>query len=217
MTIQVMMICHSSSPLVAISRHRIYTDGEGVTTLVVFHGCPLSCPYCINPECKTEKGVWETMTPEKLLETVRIDNLYFLATHGGICFGGGEPLLRSRFINEFCEIAPPKWQISLETSLNVAPELLQDVAPHIHSFIIDIKDMNPEIYRNYTGHDNRYVLENLKWLISADRKNDVVIRLPLIPGYNTDSDRDNSERVLRKMGFDVFERFNYIKDIRQLK
>jgi len=32
-----------------ISRHRLATDGEGVTTLVGFHGCPLCCGYCLNP------------------------------------------------------------------------------------------------------------------------------------------------------------------------
>ena len=36
-------------PIFAISRHRIATDGKGVTTLVAMHGCPLSCRYCINP------------------------------------------------------------------------------------------------------------------------------------------------------------------------
>ena len=36
-------------PVIAISRHRMKTDGDGVTTLVCFHGCPLRCVWCINP------------------------------------------------------------------------------------------------------------------------------------------------------------------------
>ena len=36
-------------PIIGISRHRIATDGEGVTTLVAFHGCTLRCQYCLNP------------------------------------------------------------------------------------------------------------------------------------------------------------------------
>ena len=31
------------APIIGISRHRLLTDGEGVTTLVVFHCCPLHC------------------------------------------------------------------------------------------------------------------------------------------------------------------------------
>ena len=38
------------APLIGISRLRIRTDGHGVTTLVAFHGCPLRCKYCLNPQ-----------------------------------------------------------------------------------------------------------------------------------------------------------------------
>lgn len=37
------------APVIAVSRHRIQTDGQGVTTLVCFHGCPLRCRCCLNP------------------------------------------------------------------------------------------------------------------------------------------------------------------------
>ena len=38
-----------TAKVAAISRHRLMLDGDGVTTLVVFHGCPLRCRYCLNP------------------------------------------------------------------------------------------------------------------------------------------------------------------------
>ena len=41
----------SKAPLIGICRHRLTTDGTGVTTLVAFHGCPLHCQYCLNPQC----------------------------------------------------------------------------------------------------------------------------------------------------------------------
>ncbi len=46
--------------------------------------------------------------PESLLEAVAADNLYYRATNGGIAFGGGEPALQSRFIEEFRRICPPE-------------------------------------------------------------------------------------------------------------
>ena len=39
-------------PLMALSRHRLGTDGRGVTTLVAAHGCPLACRMCLNPQCR---------------------------------------------------------------------------------------------------------------------------------------------------------------------
>ena len=80
-----------TAALIGISRHRLTTDGEGVTTLVAFHGCPLRCKYCLNPQSFAQEGVWKQYDCEQLYEEVKIDELYFLATHGGVTFGGGEP------------------------------------------------------------------------------------------------------------------------------
>ena len=91
------------APIIGIERHRLTTDGEGVTTLVAFHGCPLYCKYCLNPQCLSPNGVLRTITPSELYSEVEIDDLYFVATGGGICFGGGEPLLHSEFIVEIAQ------------------------------------------------------------------------------------------------------------------
>lgn len=48
-------------PLIGIARHRLTIDGEGVTTLVAFHGCPLRCKYCLNPTSLQPDGVWEEL------------------------------------------------------------------------------------------------------------------------------------------------------------
>ena len=40
-----------SAKIIGVSRHRLTTDGEGVTTLVAFNGCPLRCKYCLNKHC----------------------------------------------------------------------------------------------------------------------------------------------------------------------
>lgn len=197
-------------PIIAIDRHRIYTDGEGITTLVAFYGCPLRCRYCINSQCFSETYEPEWITPKQLYDRTRIDELYFLATGGGITFGGGEPCLNPEFIVRFREIAGPDWKIYLETSLNVPTDYLKRLMPVIDGLIIDVKDMNNEIYRRYTGRDNDNVLQNLDYIASQDRQSDCQIRLPLIRDYNTDSDRDKSEKQLRHLGFDNIERFTYI-------
>ena len=106
----------STFPLLGIARHRMGTDGEGVTTLAAGAGCPLHCEWCINKKLLREAPA-EEVTPEELLERVRTDHLYFCATGGGITFGGGEALLHADFIREFREICPPEWKITAETSL----------------------------------------------------------------------------------------------------
>ena len=202
-----------SAPVSAISRHRLATDGEGVTTLVVFYSCPLRCRWCINPQTWQEGASYNVMTPQKLLSHVRIDDLYFQATGGGIMFGGGEPALRSRFIEAFRAICPKEWKINIETSMNVPQEHLERLMPVVDEYMIDIKDMNPQIYKAYTGLDNAQVIENLKILSSEGLAGRCLIRIPLIPQFNTDEDRENSIRELQNLGFTRFDRFEYIMEI----
>ncbi len=199
-----------TAPLIAINRHRLTTDGEGVTTLVGFHGCPLHCEYCLNAQCLQADGVWCRLTPGELYSEVEIDDLYFVATGGGICFGGGEPLLRSDFIKAFAEIMNPEWKLTIETSLNVPLENVKAIASLVQMWYVDIKDMNPDIYKAYGCKENKQVVSNLQWLAANGYADKVIIRLPLIPEYNTDEDRQQSQQQLEKMGFTNFDKFNYI-------
>ena len=199
-----------TAPFIAINRHRLTTDGEGVTTLVAFHGCPLHCQYCLNAQCLQADGVWCRLTPGELYSEVEIDDLYFVATGGGICFGGGEPLLRSDFIKAFAEIMNPEWKLTIETSLNVPLENVKKVAPLVQMWYVDIKDMNPDIYKAYGRKENKQVISNLQWLAANGYADKVIIRLPLIPEYNTDEDRQQSQKELEEMGFTNFDKFNYI-------
>ena len=199
-----------TAPFIAINRHRLTTDGEGVTTLVGFHGCPLHCEYCLNAQCLQADGVWCRLTPGELYSEVEIDDLYFVATGGGICFGGGESLLRSDFIKAFAEIMNPEWKLTIETSLNVPLENVKAIASLVQMWYVDIKDMNPDIYKAYGCKENKQVVSNLQWLAANGYADKVIIRLPLIPEYNTDEDRQQSQQQLEKMGFTNFDKFNYI-------
>lgn len=199
-----------TAPFIAINRHRLTTDGEGVTTLVGFHGCPLHCEYCLNAQCLQADGVWCRLTPGELYSEVEIDDLYFVATGGGICFGGGEPLLRSDFIKAFAEIMNPEWKLTIETSLNVPLENVKAIASLVQMWYVDIKDMNPDVYKAYGCKENKQVISNLQWLAANGYADKVIIRLPLIPEYNTDEDRQRSQQQLEKMGFTNFDKFNYI-------
>ena len=199
----------SLARIIGIARHRLATDGDGVTTLVAFHGCPLHCRYCLNPQSLGDGGKFKEYTPELLYREIRIDELYFLATNGGVTFGGGEPCLRPDFIRRFRELCGDGWQINLETSLNVPADNIASLLPVVNTLIIDIKDLNPEIYRNYTGQDNSLIFANLQLIADSGRQNDCIIRIPLIPEFNTDVDRDASRAALEQLGFTRFDLFTY--------
>jgi len=202
------------APVIGISRHRLLIDGEGVTTLVAFHGCPLNCKYCINPQCKSIDGIKERLTPQQLYEKVKIDDIYFLVTGGGIVFGGGEPLLRSDFIKEFKNICGDKWKIYVETSLNVDKRSVASLVDRIDFWIIDIKDWNNDIYFNYTECYNEQVITNMEYLLSKGLTEKIMVRVPSIPDYNTEKDIAKTITELNKLGIACIDRFQYVKDVK---
>lgn len=204
-----MATAERTAPVVVTSRIRMQTDGKGVTTLVCFHGCPLRCKWCINPFSFDPNTKYTAMTPQALYDQVKLDELYFLATGGGVTFGGGEPLLYPDFLQEFRGICGDEWHLCAETSLAVPWENVEKAAGCIDVFYIDCKDTNPDIYRRYTGKDNALMLANLQKLVQLVGAERIVVRLPLIPEYNTDEDRQSSKEILSAMGITNFDLFAY--------
>ena len=199
----------TTAKIFGLSRHRLTTDGEGVTTLVTFNGCPLRCKYCINKTSwEMDKG--RDYTPEALYEEVKIDQLYFLATHGGITFGGGEPLLQKDFIKEFRALCGPQWSLVVETSLHVPFETVQEMNDVLDGYIVDIKDMNSETYLAYTGKEIDLAVKNLEWILQHNDAERVMVRVPHIPEYNTEEDVAKTVERLREMGVEKIDEFEYI-------
>ena len=186
------------------------TDGSGITTLVTFMGCPLKCKYCLNKKChepiyeadgKTLRNGIMLLTPQELYDLVKVDNIYFQSTGGGICFGGGEPTLYKDFIVEFKKICGDKWKITLETSLRCSYNTIKDLSPVVDHWIVDIKSMNPFIYEEYTGV-MLGILQHLSSIQKLVPQEKITVKVPHIPGFNDDEDLDSDiDELKQHFGF----------------
>ena len=203
-----------TAKIAGISRLRMETDGPGIRTLVHLSRCPLLCRYCLNPELRSGR-VGQPCTPERLLMELECDDVYFRASSGGVTFSGGEPACRSDFIARFRSICPEHWTMAIETSLNVLPKHVEQLIGSIDLWVVDIKDMDEEIYHKYTGVANRRVLENLRYLAEHVPKERVLVRVPLIPWYNTPADVQASMKAVEEMGFRT-ETFTYVTEPERL-
>ena len=191
-----------------ISRLRFETDGPGIRTLVALSGCHLDCAYCINGRLR-KFSVGEEYTPEKLLEQVRLDDIYFMASGGGITFGGGEPLLRSEFIRHFKEICPDGWTIAVEMSLNVPKEDVERLLGSVDRWFVDIKSLEATRYLDYTGKSIAPVISNLTFLLERGEASKVLVRVPWIRGINDQEDVRREANAIKEWGFET-EVFDYI-------
>lgn len=154
-----------------------------------------SIPFQLNPEIYFQQ-----------ILILQKDAVYFEITGGGVTFGGGEPLLKAAFIKEYKE-CNPSISVAVETALNVDYDAVKSLADIVDYWIVDIKDMNDEIYFSYTGQSNARMIQNLVYLLK--RNTQIRCRVPKIPEYNTDDDVQSSVAQLREMGVREIEVFEY--------
>ena len=195
------------APIYSISRLRFGTDGKGITSLVAFMGCPLRCRHCINRWCHSDPSQARLMTPEDLYGELMIDDLYFQMTGGGVCFGGGEPTLYPEFIRQFRKVCGSRWRITVETALTCTEDVIPEMARSVDRWIVDVKDLSEEIYEEYTRKRND-IRSKLRVLLDAGAE--TTVRVPHIPGHNSDADVARTIGELRSMGFNDIDEFTYI-------
>lgn len=197
-----------NAPIMGVDRHRIGSDGEGITTLVAFYGCPLKCKYCLNSECHKAESNW--MSAKELYDLVKIDDVYFRAAKGGITFGGGEPFLYPMFISEFVQLCNNRWSINIETSLNVPLDSIKGCISHVNTLFVDLKCVKNPKYISYTGKSNRKVLRNLKWLADNGYADSVIVRIPNIPVITDDNDIEEAKVYCNSIGLTNIDIFEYV-------
>ena len=126
----------------------------------------------------------EVTVAEALVEMER-DRVFFDESGGGITFSGGEPLMQLDFLMELLpEIKKRNIHVTLDTSGFVSFRDLERVSDQVDLFLYDLKIMDDEKHKEYTGVSNRIILENLREL--TERGKPTAVRIPLISGVNDD-------------------------------
>ena len=170
-------------------------DGPGVRTTVFFKGCNLRCAWCHNPEGQSFEA--ETMTRangEKIvcgedwtadaLADELLRNADIMAqSGGGVTFSGGEPLAQAEFLMELIpRLKRMGVHLAIETSGYASSQAYRSVVTQVDFVYQDVKLLDSDAFRRWTGGELDVVLANVAWL----RGNGVpfAFRVPCIPGVN---------------------------------
>lgn len=142
----------------------------------------------------------KTMTVEEVWDEVRRDKMFYDESGGGVTVSGGEPLLHPAFVRELFELCHgEKIDTCIETCGNVRTEAFKEVLPVTDHFLFDLKHLDTDIHKGYTGHPNDRILKNAALLLASGA--DVKFRNPLIPGVNdTESNIDATSEFLKGLG-----------------
>ena len=160
-------------------------DGPGIRYIVFMQGCPLSCPYCHNPETQNRNGGFE-ITATALLEKILPFSHYF-GKDGGVTISGGEPLLQPEFL---CELLTLLKENKIHSAIDTAGCLLNDEIKKALTLcdlvLLDIKMSDETKYIKHIGIEMSSVISFLEY--SELIKKPVWIRYVAIPGINDSND-----------------------------
>jgi pyruvate formate lyase activating enzyme len=132
------------------------------------------------------------MTVPDVLAEVLKDQVFFDESAGGITVSGGEPLMQAAFVEALLAACRTRRiRTVLDTCGFADSNVIRRVSESVDLFLYDLKLMDCERHRHFTGVKNDLILRNLK--ILAERGSAVIVRIPVIPGVN--DDRDNIDAL----------------------
>lgn len=122
---------------------------------------------------------------DELLEIIEKERIHIDHSGGGVTFSGGEPLMHSDFLLKMLKACGEKGlHCTVDTSGFADVHILLEVAKHTDLFLYDVKHMDSDIHKKWTGVSNRLIHDNLKVL--AESGANINIRIPFIKNVNAD-------------------------------
>ena len=170
--------CEAVCPVgtVKIENNKLTTDKDKCTF------CGKCIIYCI-PGARQIAG--KDYTVDEVVKEVMKDKVFYDKSKGGVTVSGGEPLLNIDFAEELLmKLKDENIHTAVDTSGAVSFESLKRASRYTDVFLYDIKLMDDEKHKDFTGLSNKIILENLKKL-SEIHKN-INLRMPIIEGVNAD-------------------------------
>lgn len=127
------------------------------------------------------------LTLDEVFSEICDDKPFYRHSCGGVTFSGGECLLQHEFVAELLKKCRTEGiNTCIETCLDVPWEIIDGILGYVDSFFVDIKHMDEDTHRKYTGVSNERILSNLRRLYGVH--SDITLRIPLIPGVNDSTD-----------------------------
>jgi pyruvate formate lyase activating enzyme len=154
----------------------------------------IRCGTCLEPgfkvdDCPTmaREICGRAYTMEELMTEIEKERDIMEDSGGGVTLCGGEPLMHADYSLEILkELGRRGFHRTVDTSLYAPQEVVEAIANECELFLVDLKLMDNDKHRLYTGVGNELILQNILYL--SERQAQFSIRIPLIEGINADEE-----------------------------
>lgn len=166
-----------------------------------------TCDHCHCVEACYHEGLvvsGKACTVEQLVKIFQRDRAFW-GPGGGVTFSGGEPLLQQAFLRPLLRRCREiRIHTCVETTASLPSAWFMEAAAMLDWLFVDIKHMDPQAHRSMTGADNALTLKNLQLLGASDLDCFVVVRIPVVPGFNDGEENLRATaRFVRSCGLEV--------------
>jgi pyruvate formate lyase activating enzyme len=129
----------------------------------------------------------KAMSVDEVVAVAMRDLDFYRDSGGGVTLSGGEVLLQPQFAREiFKKLHEAGIHTCLDTSGLGDTEALSKLLPYVDLVYFDIKHIDPNIHRAQAGRTNEAILRNFREVAGSGV--DLVVRVPVVPGFNDTSD-----------------------------
>lgn len=152
---------------------------------------------CCADACTTEatEKIGKKIAPHEIVEIVAGDNVFYDSSGGGVTISGGEPTFQADFLLEILQLMKDGGiHTALETCGYFEEKLVDKLPQLVDLFLFDIKHIEAETHKSFTGVSNARILSNFSNILSRIGSERIFPRIPVIPGFN--ADRDSLDQIL---------------------
>ncbi len=127
----------------------------------------------------------ELKTVDEVMKVVEQDAPFYARSGGGMTLSGGEPFFQGKFALALLREARARFiRTAVETCGMCDQDVLLEAGKYLNYVLFDIKNMDSEKHREQTGMPNEHILSNLKALCTEFPDKPILVRTPIIPGFN---------------------------------
>jgi len=189
--------CIQVCPQGAISPGKTRMSADGTTAVIVPHIDREKCVSCFTcAKACPAKSLYicgDEYSPEKLMERVRRERPFFERSSGGVTVSGGECLNQIDFLEDFLKLCKAEGiHTAVDTTGFAQYENIKRILPYTDLFLYDLKFMDSELHKRFTGVPNELILDNAKKIAADGGK--LQVRIPIVPPFN------DSDEMVREFG-----------------
>ena len=148
----------------------------------------IACGACVRacPE-GARAGMVTLMDADDVIREIHKHRLFYSYSGGGVTFSGGEATSQPELLEYMSrELYDMGYSLDIETCGHFDFDSVRPALERMDLIFMDLKHMDPEQHRRYTGVRNEKILENIANLSGIEAEK--VIRIPVIGGINNSED-----------------------------